>query len=168
MRNFKKRSLIFPIFGGLAFFVLGLNLGMIVGKDMAKDEIKQQTPNKGVKTDSLDYNAIIEKLSVLESQNNPDAIGDNGLAFGVLQFHAIAVQEHNQQFNTLYTHKDAFNAEISKLMCYNLLKKGSEIHYKKCGVEANESDLVRMHNGGIYSGANKVNTLIYLQKYYEI
>lgn len=168
MRNFKKRSLIFPIFGSLAFFVLGLNLGMIVGKDMVKDEIKHQTPNLEPKSDTLDYNAIIEKLSILESGNNPDAIGDNGKAFGVLQFHAIAVKEHNQQFNTNYTHQDCFNPEISKLITENLLRLGAEMHYEKCGVEANESDIVRMHNGGIYRGANKASTLKYLQNYYKI
>lgn len=168
MRNFKKRSLIFPIFGSIAFFMLGVNVGMLAGKDMVRDEIKQHERNKQLKTDSLDINAIVEKLSILESGNNPDAIGDNGKAFGVLQFHAIAVKEHNNQFSSNYTHQDAFNPEISKLMCYNLLKKGAELHYKKCGVEANESDLVRMHNGGIYEGANKECTQNYLRKYYNI
>lgn len=172
MRKFKKTSCLPRIFFGIAFiflgFVLGLNLGMIAGKDMGRDEMKQHEPKKEPKTDTLDYKAIIEKLSVLESGNNPGAIGDNGKAFGVLQFHAIAVKEHNEQFNTKYTHKDAFNSEISKQMCYNLLKKGAEMHLKKCGVEANESDLVRMHNGGIYSGANKESTLKYLEDYYKI
>lgn len=172
MRKFKKTSCLPCIFFGIAFtflgFVIGLDLGMIVGKDMVIDEIKHHTPNLEPKTDTLDYNAIIEKLSILESGNNPNAIGDNGKAYGVLQFHAIAVHEHNQQFKTNYTHKDAFNAELSKLICYNLLKKGAEMHLEKCGVEANESDIVRMHNGGIYSGANKESTLKYLEYYYKI
>jgi hypothetical protein len=168
MRNFKKRSLIFPIFGSLAFFVLGLNLGMIVGKDMVKDEINQQEQNLEPKTpiieDIVNYNSIIEKLSILESGNNPDAIGDHGKAFGILQFHDIAVHEHNNQFNTNYTHQDCFNPEISKLITENLLRLGAELHYHKCRVPANESDLVRMHNGWIYRGANKESTLIYLEK----
>jgi len=172
MRKFKKTSCLPRIFFGIAFiflgFVLGLNLGMIAGKDMGRDEMKQHEPKKEPKTDTLDYKAIIEKLSVLESGNNPGAIGDNGKAFGILQIHAIAVREHNEQFNTTYTHQDCFNPEIAKLITENLLRLGSEMHYEKCGVEANESDIVRMHNGGIYRGANKESTLKYLEDYYKI
>lgn len=176
MRKFKKTSILSRIFYGIAFtflgFVIGLNLGIIVGKDMVIDEIKQHTPKKDPKTpiieDTINYKAIIGKLCILESQNNPYTIGDNGKAFGILQIHAIAVREHNAQFNTTYTHQDCFNPETSKLITENLLRLGAEMHLGKCGVEANESDIVRMHNGGIYRGANKASTMKYLRDYYNI
>jgi hypothetical protein len=173
MRNFKKNSLITIIFGslGLLFlgFCLGLMVGMMAGKDMQRElQHIEQIQNDTLQTDTINYKKIVAKLCELESGNNPDTIGDNGLAFGILQFHSIAVQEHNNQFNTNYQHKDAFNAEISKLMCENLLRLGAEKHYKECGVPATESDIVRMHNGSIYNGANKESTLKYLEKYYKL
>jgi len=176
MRKFKKTSLLSRIFFAIAFtflgFVLGFNLGMITCKDMVRDEMKQHTPKKEPKTpiieDTINYKDIVAKLCIKESQNNPDTIGDNGLAFGILQIHAIAVREHNEQFNTTYTHQDCFNPEIAKLITENLLRLGAEMHLEKCGVEANESDIVRMHNGGIYRGSNKESTLKYLEDYYKI
>ena len=173
MRKFRKNSIITTIFGslGLLFlgFCFGIMVGMMAGKDMQREIYQlEQIQNDTTKVDTIDYKKIVAKLCELESGNNPNTIGDNGLAFGILQFHAIAVQEHNNQFNTNYTHKDAFNAEISKLMCENLLRLGAEKHYQKCGVQATESDLVRMHNGSIYNGANKESTLKYLEKYYKL
>jgi hypothetical protein len=178
MRKFRKNSIITTIFGslGLLFlgFCFGIMVGMMAGKDMQREiyqleQIQNDTMQADtLQSDTINYKKIVAKLCELESGNNPDTIGDNGLAFGILQFHAIAVQEHNNQFNTNYTHKDAFNAEISKLMCENLLRLGAEKHYQKCGVEANESDIVRMHKGSIYGGANKANTIEYLRRYYEI
>lgn len=173
MRKFVKNSFITTIFGslGLLFlgFCIGLMIGMVAGKDMQRElQHIEKMQNDTMQVDIIDYKKIVAKLCELESGNNPDTIGDNGLAFGILQFHAIAVQEHNNQFNTKYTHQDAFNAEISKLMCENLLRLGAEKHLQKCGVEANESDIVRMHNGSIYNGANKASTIKYLEKYYKL
>lgn len=46
---------------------------------------------------------LIPILSVIESNNNPKAIGDNGKAVGVLQIHKVMVDDVNRIIRLHYT-----------------------------------------------------------------
>jgi hypothetical protein len=109
--------------------------------------------------------SISEVLKEVESNNNPEAIGDGGKAFGVLQIHEACILDVNKHFGTNYTHEDAKKPEIAEDIFVKYLSLGIKLYKKRCGTNPNEYDLVRMWNGGIYRGYEYESTLYYLEKY---
>ena len=105
-------------------------------------------------------------IAKIESNNNPDAIGDNGKAIGIYQIHKCVIDDVNKHFNTSYTWpesaKDTTTAK--EIMCY-YLELGQQIYYKKHNKYPTEYELVRMWNGGIYQGYKIKATKKYLIKY---
>jgi hypothetical protein len=109
--------------------------------------------------------SISKILKEVESNNNPEAIGDDGLAFGVLQIHEPCILDVNKHYGTNYTHEDAKNPKIAEDIFIKYLSLGIKLYKKKCKVMPNEYDLVRMWNGGIYRGYEYEETIHYLNKY---
>jgi hypothetical protein len=104
-------------------------------------------------------------LKHVETHNQPDAIGDNGKAYGVLQIHKIAVDDVNRLYGTDYTHQDAFNVVCSEEI-FNLAIKAGIKRYKRIYCRSpTEGELVRMWNGGIYRGYKIDATLKYYKRY---
>lgn len=58
---------------------------------------------------------LILIICMMESNNNPDAIGDSGRAHGVLQIHKIMVRECNRLGGN-FTYTDRMHPVISKQM----------------------------------------------------
>jgi len=108
---------------------------------------------------------IFNNIKYVETNNNPNAIGDNGKAYGVVQIHKICIKDVNKTYNTNFTHEDAFNEEISKEIFKLYIRKGIKIFYRKHGRNPNEEEVVRMWNGGIYKGYIYKSTKKYYQKY---
>ena len=52
---------------------------------------------------------LINRLKTVESGNNPNIIGDNGRAWGILQITAQMVSEINRMSDTDFTQLDAFD-----------------------------------------------------------
>jgi hypothetical protein len=107
---------------------------------------------------------IADVLQEIESNNNPKAIGDGGLALGALQIHDVAIQDVNHNYGTGYTHQDAMDPLISRdvFVLYSTLN--IKRYRKRCGNLPNDYDIVRMWNGGPL-GYEKDATIPYLLKY---
>lgn len=119
----------------------------------------------------FNYNIIYqirEVLKIVESQGNEKAIGDNGSAFGILQIRPIAIREVNWGYNTHYKHYEMFNEELSDEVFNLVMLRGVELYLKEHHRYPSEQDIVRMWNGGIYSGYRNNKTLKYYYKYLKI
>jgi hypothetical protein len=104
---------------------------------------------------------LINALCVVESNNNPSAVGDNGNAYGVLQIWEAIICDVNAVYGTRYTHRDAFDAETAKAICRMYLN-----HYateKRLGRVPTLADYARIWNGGP-NGYKKYSTLRYWSK----
>ena len=74
---------------------------------------------------------ILDALAIVESDKNPDAIGDRGKAVGMFQAWPIAVDEANRiigrEKNPLWTYKDRRNPQQARAMA----KATLDFHYKR-------------------------------------
>ena len=63
--------------------------------------------------------SIMSILKTVETNNNPDSIGDNGRSYGILQIQRSVLSDVNRIYGTDYRHKDMFYEEASKrYLCY--------------------------------------------------
>lgn len=108
---------------------------------------------------------IADVLKEVESSNDPQAIGDDGLAFGILQIHEPVVEDVNKFYGTSYTHEDAMNPEIAEDIFIKYISMGIKLYTDKCGFPPTDKEIVRMWNGGIYKGYEYEATKPYLAKY---
>lgn len=90
---------------------------------------------------------VISILEKVESNGNPQAIGDNGKAYGILQIHSIMVEDANRIAGTNYKHKDCFNPDISREIARIVLTHYGKQVQKHKG-NATIKDLARIWNGG--------------------
>lgn len=116
-------------------------------------------------THGAEYSEIVEVLKYVESRNNPNAIGDSGDSWGVLQIQKACVDDVNRYFGTQYTHKEMFNPACAEEVTKLYMKMGAELYEKRTGLKATEEVLVRSHNGGIYQGYKINATLKYYREY---
>lgn len=116
-------------------------------------------------TSANEYGNIVEVLKYVETGNEPDAIGDGGDSWGVLQIQWRAVQDVNKRFGTNYSHQDMFQVECAEEVTALYMQMGAEIYFKRHGKRATEEILVRNHNGGIYKGYRNTKTLKYYRRY---
>lgn len=84
--------------------------------------------------------ALIAALALVESNNNPRAIGDAGKAIGVLQIHPIMVAEANRLAGTTYKWPDS---------CYSIVNSSNiaAIYFSQWPGASAET-LARRWNGG--------------------
>lgn len=106
---------------------------------------------------------IVDALKVVESNNKPNAIGDNGDAKGILQIHIEVIKDVNRIYKTSYVHDDAFNAEKAEKICNLYLKFYGSRYQKKTGKVATDKILAKIWNGGPTGYKNK-KTNEYWQK----
>jgi len=103
---------------------------------------------------------VVLFLCLLESNNNPDAVGDTHLgdncARGILQIRPCVVQDVNRKYGTSYKKTDCYNIEISKDICEKYLLMW-------CGPNADFETYVRTWNGGP-KGAQRKTTLKYFTR----
>ena len=98
--------------------ILGANKGWLSWKGsllhLRQKSISERTLEGKNPISKEDYDpelvAWIEKLGNCESGNNPSAIGDNGLARGILQFHKKTFIEFAEKYN-LYPYAEKFEIE---------------------------------------------------------
>lgn len=115
-----------------------------------------------------DLKTIRPILEIVETNSNPDAIGDSGKSFGILQIQKVCVDDVNRIYGTKYTHDEMFNPECAKEVFYLYLNAGIERYRNKYNKEPTEKDIVRMWNGGIYKGYRYKQTIKYYNKYLEV
>ena len=83
-------------------------------------------------------------IGTIESGLNPDAIGDNGKAYGQYQLWEIYIDDVNRTQGTNFTHQDAFDVEKAEqiVMLY------TTYWCKKRNLPLTAENICRFHNGG--------------------
>jgi len=106
--------------------------------------------------------ALLLAIAMVESSNNPLAIGDDGLSWGLYQIRPIYVRDVNRILGSeQYTHRDAFRPECASRMVEVYLA-----HYatpERLGRSVTDQDRARIHNGGP-NGWRKPETMEYWGK----
>jgi len=97
------------------------------------------------------FKTLILALAIVESGLNPQAIGDDGQAVGLLQIHKCVVQDVNNFYRARYEPDDRFNPEKSKIICYYYLKYWGEVYKKKTGKQPDARIYAQIWNGGPYA-----------------
>jgi len=93
---------------------------------------------------------LIPILCQIESGNDPNAIGDNGRAVGILQIHKIMVDDVNRiKCRHVWDYERRYSPFHSRLMCKTYMK-----HYAPSRIEKHYAEvenliiLGRIWNGG--------------------
>ncbi len=107
---------------------------------------------------------IREVLKYVETNYNPDMIGDHGTSFGILQIRQIAIDDVNHVYGTTYFHQDAFNVTCAEEIFDLYITIWANKLEKRHGREATIEDIVRIWNGGP-RGYQKKATIQYYNKY---
>lgn len=107
-------------------------------------------------SDSL-INAIIK----VESNDNVNAIGDNGKAVGCMQIWKVVVDDVNKVSKLKYNYNDRFNKEKSIEIFKLYINKYATA--KRLGRTPTDEDMARIWNGGP-NGFKKVGTKQYWLK----
>lgn len=113
----------------------------------------------------VDLSRIWEGITRVESNKDSTAIGDGGKAWGIVQIHKIAVDDVNRLYGTQYTHADAFKVECAKEIFVLYLYAGITMFRNRYHRMPTEQEVVRMWNGGIYTGYRRITTIKYYKKY---
>jgi len=87
---------------------------------------------------------------LIESNHNPEAIGDQGRALGHLQIHAECVEDVNNWYGTDYCHQDMHIPELAVEVFFKYMAMGETLFIKKYTRFPEEQDLVKFWNHGIY------------------
>jgi len=90
----------------------------------------------------VSFDDFLDVLTIVESNNDPYAVGDNGRAFGILQIHEIMVRDYNRIYDENYVHEDAFDPSISREIA-----RGIFAHYTK-DIQPTKKHLAFIWNGG--------------------
>jgi len=91
---------------------------------------------------------LMKAIIMVESGNDPAAIGDSGQAYGCMQIHAILVRDVNRIANTSYVHEDAFDEDKSRRMFYEYSKHYARRLQVLEGRPPTFEDIARNWNGG--------------------
>lgn len=106
---------------------------------------------------------IIKALIAVESCGNPNAIGDNGQAVGVLQIHPACVQDVNRITGKAYNIHDRVNPQKSREICAAYLMHYGKRYERRTGKTATAEVYARIWNGGP-SGYRRESTRAYWRK----
>lgn len=110
---------------------------------------------------------IMEVLKYVESNHDPQSVGDNGSSYGILQITRACVEDVNRHYGTHYRHEDMFQVECAEEVFLLYAKMGMDRYCDKYGREATEEVVVKNHNGGIYRGYRIKATDRYYRKYLD-
>lgn len=108
-------------------------------------------------TDYIMHGSMMQQSSL-----NPNAIGDNGKAHGILQARHNAIKDVNRIFGTKYSIKDAYDVQKAKDIYRKYLSHYGRQYYKDTGKYPTEDVYWRMWNGGP-KGYLKNKTLQYVK-----
>lgn len=123
-------------------------LNEVVEKECLKEEVTVVTIKENTIYDKIPE--IIKILRVIESQNDPNAIGDNGNAKGVLQIHSIYVKEVNNRYGTSFKHNEMFDPVKAEEVTRLYMKFFIKYYNKKFNKMPTEKEIVQCHNFGAF------------------
>jgi len=110
---------------------------------MIGDSLRSSVRDSVINSYKNHYNlqSICDTLKIIESNNDANAIGDSGKAYGILQIHDICVQDVNRIYGTTYTHQDAFDVVCSEEIFYHYIGYGIQLYIKKHNMMPTEQDI---------------------------
>jgi len=106
-----------------------------------------------------DMDKVLSAMRVVESNNNPDAVGDSGNAIGIYQIWESYWKDGSTGIGGNY--KDCFNADYADKIVRRYMKRYAT--EKRLGREVTMEDIARIHNGGP-NGYKKQSTKKYWDK----
>ena len=122
------------------------NDGPIDGRTLREEKPKPPKKKSPIKGISLgDWNDLLEAIRLVESNNNPDAVGDNGNAIGVYQiwedYHTDATLGGNLsgEYLDCYDPVYAENVVVEYMKRYAIERRIGKVTPEK---------IARIHNGG--------------------
>lgn len=107
---------------------------------------------------SLQLSALLSAIAIVESGNNPKAIGDRGRAVGAYQIHPEVVIDFNMATRSHHLPADMFNPRLSRDVATWYLR-----HYGEAAKATTPEQLARIWNGGP-KGHHKAATKKYWAK----
>jgi len=90
---------------------------------------------------------IMAVLIMVESGGDPDSVGDNGLAYGILQMHQGYVSDAAEWARSDWQHSDAFDPSKSEDIFIAYMSRYAKRDKKPTGMSYVEY-VSRIHNGG--------------------
>jgi len=112
-------------------------------------------------SEPLNLDRLIPALEKVESNGNPDAIGDGGKALGILQIWEVVIIDVNRAKGTSYVHADAFDPVKARAICKAYLS--IYCTERRLGRQPTMEDAARIWNGGP-NGFKKAATEKYWHK----
>ena len=106
---------------------------------------------------------LLFSIMMVESDGNPNAIGDNGEAWGCMQIHMCVIQDVNRIYKNNYKSQDRFVTRTSFDIASKYLKFWGRQYEKDTGKKPNAEVYARIWNGGPI-GYKKSSTLKYWVK----
>lgn len=98
---------------------------------------------------------------MIESGQNPNAIGDNYESLGILQIQEAYVIDASSYANANWTHEDALDEDTAIKIFYAYMYRYAT--KERLGREPTLEDIARIHNGGP-NGYLKLSTIKYWNK----
>ena len=93
-----------------------------------------------------DMDRVLAAIRVVESNNNPNAVGDNGNAIGIYQIWDSYWKDATEFSGIGGTYKDCYNPQYADKIVRSYMKRYAT--KKRLGREATMEDIARIHNGG--------------------
>ena len=105
---------------------------------------------------------VLAAIRIVESNNNPDAVGDGGAAIGIYQIHRSYWQdavEYDPSIGGVY--EDCFNPKYAERIVRAYMAR--YCNARRLGCEPTQEHVSRMHNGGP-NGHKRSSTLPHWNK----
>lgn len=104
---------------------------------------------------------VLTAIRIVESNNNPRTVGDNGNAIGVYQIWRSYHQDAVEFSNISGDYSDCFNPSYSDTIVRAYMRRYAT--ERRLGRQVSQEDIARIHNGGP-NGYRKSSTVKYWEK----
>jgi hypothetical protein len=142
--------------------------GEILGEEVGKEDLKK-IDVKSLRLSPVEFQneRFFKALGMVESNNDPVAIGDGGKARGIYQLWKIYVDDVNRIYGTSYIHDDAYNETKAREIVTAYLTYWRHDPEGKCDKVENYGHLAVLHNMGgpeYWKRAHYVSKFIHYSK----
>ena len=108
-----------------------------------------------------ELNKVLDAIRIVESNNNPNAVGDNGNAIGVYQIWKSYWKDATERSSIGGKYLDCYDADYADRIVRAYMDRYAT--EKRLGRTITQEDIARIHNGGP-NGYKKDATIKYWEK----
>ena len=112
-----------------------------------------------------ELNDVLAAIRVVESNNNPNAVGDNGNAIGIYQIWKSYWKDATERSGIDGKYLDCYNVDYADRIVRAYMKRYAT--ERRLGRKVTQEDIARIHNGGP-NGYKKESTEKYWSKVKKI